>query len=103
MQFGRTLSHILQEIWEAEPAKGPVRVSNMDVMDAYHRGMICPSYLGSFAYAIPSADDDVCIIICIGMILHMGWLNSHKFFCKFSEKLTDMENDLVNMSLPVPA
>ena len=37
MQFGRAFPRILHEIWEADPYKGPVRVSKMDVTDDYHR------------------------------------------------------------------
>ena len=40
MQFGRTLPRILQAIWEADPAQGPVQVSNLDVTDAHHCGTL---------------------------------------------------------------
>ena len=33
----------------------------------------------------------------------MGWVDSPKFFCNFSETLTDMANNLVDTELPVPA
>ena len=33
----------------------------------------------------------------------MGWLDSPKFFCAFSEMLTDVANALVDTDLPVPA
>ena len=33
----------------------------------------------------------------------MGWVDSPKFFCAFSEMLMDVENDLVNTDLPVPS
>ena len=36
MQFGYTLPCILQVIWEADLTEGLVRVSKLDVTDAYH-------------------------------------------------------------------
>ena len=33
----------------------------------------------------------------------MGWVDSPKFFCAFSETLTDVANALVDADLPVPA
>ena len=53
MQFGRAFPRILQAIWEADPVEGPVRVSKLDVTDAYHRGTLKPSQLGAFAYVVP--------------------------------------------------
>ena len=31
MLFGRAFRHVLQVIWEADPAKGPIRLSKLDV------------------------------------------------------------------------
>ena len=53
-------------------------MSKLDVTDAYHR-------------------------ICINLVLPMGWVDSPKFFCAFSETLTDVANALVDADLPVPA
>ena len=36
------------------------------------------------------------------MVLPMVWVDSLKFFCVFSETLTNVENALVHTSLPVP-
>ena len=102
MQFGRAFPRILQTIWESDPDKGPVRVSNMDVIDVYHRGMLQPSQVGDFAYVIPSTDYDDCIIICIGLVLPMGWMDSPKYFCAFSDTLMNVANTLVYTWLPVP-
>ena len=38
LQFGRSFPRILQAVWEADLVQGPVRVSKLDVTDAYHRG-----------------------------------------------------------------
>ena len=40
MQFGWALPCILQAVWEAEPVQVLVRVSKLDVIDAYHRGTV---------------------------------------------------------------
>ena len=35
--------------------------------------------------------------------MSMGWVDSPKFFCAFSETLTDVANALVDTYLPVPS
>ena len=49
MQFGCTLPHILQSIWEEDPVKGTVLVYNMDFMDAYDCGTFRMDQVVSFA------------------------------------------------------
>ena len=55
MQFGSAFPRILQAIWEVDPDKGPVRVSNLYVTDTYHHGMLRPYQVGAFVYVIPLA------------------------------------------------
>ena len=102
MQFGCAFSHILQEIWESDPDMGPVQVSKMDVTDAYHRCTLRMSQVGAFAYVIPSEDNNDYIIICIYLVLPIGWVDLPKCFCAFSETLTNIVNALVNTLLLVP-
>ena len=40
MQFEQALPHILQAIWEVDPAEGPVWVSKLNVTDEYHHGTL---------------------------------------------------------------
>ena len=40
MQFGQLLPCILQEIWEADPTKGPTQVLKLNFMYAYHSGTL---------------------------------------------------------------
>ena len=40
-------------------------------------------------------------MICIDLVLPMGWVDSPKFFCAFSETLIDLANTLVNVDHPV--
>ena len=103
LQFGRAFPCILQAVWEADPVQGPVRVSKLDITDAYHRGTVKPLQVGLFAYVIPSAPGDEQTIICINLVLPMGWVDSPKFLCAFSETLTDVANTLVDTDLPVPS
>ena len=73
----------------------------MDLIDMYHRGTVKLSQLGSFVYVVPSAPGGKGNIICIGLVLPMGWVDTSKFFCAFSETLTDVANALVNTDIPV--
>ena len=77
-------------------------MSKLDVEEDYHQGTLRPSQLGAFAYIIPSVAVYYYIIICIYMVLLMVWMDSPKFFCAFSDILTDLVNTLVHMSLTVP-
>ena len=102
MQFVHAFPHILQATWEADPYKIPFQVSKLDITDAYHCGILRLSQVGAFAYSIPVASDNDFIIICIDMVLPMGWVESPKIFCAFLETLTYMENSFVHTLLPVP-
>ena len=55
IKFDSNSPRILQAIWEADPVQGIVRVSKLDVTDAYHRGTLRMSQVGAFTYAIPSS------------------------------------------------
>ena len=103
LQFGRSSPCTLQVVWEADPVQGPVWVSKLDVTYTYHRGTVKPSQVGTFPYVIPSAPAYKGHIICINLVLPMGWVDSPNFFCAFSETLTDVANVLVNTDLPVPS
>ena len=103
LRFGRYLPRILQQIWEADLVQVPFQVSKLDVTDVYHRGTLRPCQVGTYAYVIPLAPGDKGCIICIDLVLPMGWVDSTKFFCASSETLTDVANALVDTDLPVPS
>ena len=63
IHFGRPFPRILQAIWEADPSEGPVRISKIDVIDAYHQVTLQPSQVGAFTYIILSTPNDNGIII----------------------------------------
>ena len=58
-------------------------MSKLDVTDAYHRIPLKPSQVGAFAYVVPLVPDKDVILICINLVLPMGWVDSPKFFCAF--------------------
>ena len=62
----------------------------------HHYSTHCPSEVGAFTYVIPSAPYDNNIIICIDLVLLMGWVDPPKFFCALLETLTDVVNTLVD-------
>ena len=103
MQFGRAFPRILQAIWEADPEGGLVRVSKLDLTNAYHRGTIKPSQVGAFIYVVLLVPDDGVILMCIDLVLPMEWVDLPTLLCAFLETLTDGANVLFNADLSVPA
>ena len=55
-------------------------MSELDVTDAYHRGTLKPSQVGAFAYVVPSVPEYDDILICIDLVLPMGWVDPPKVF-----------------------
>ena len=103
IQFGSCLPRLLQRIWEADPADGPVFLSKWDISDAFHRCNLRPSDVGSFAYVVPALASDPDILLCIDLVLPMGWVNSPDLFCSTSETVADVANQLINQpNTPVP-
>ena len=83
LQLGWSFPPILQVVWEAEPVQGPVRVSKLDVTDAYHRGTVKPAQVGAFAYVISSGPGVEGAFICTNLVLSMGWVDSPKVSAHF--------------------
>ena len=54
-------------------------------------------------YVVSSAPDDDCIIICINLVMMMGWVDEYKFFCALSETLTDTADALLDTDLTILA
>ena len=59
--------------------------------------------MGAFTYVVPVASEDNCVIFCIILVLPMGWVDSFKYSCIFSETLTYVVKVLVHTCPPVPA
>ena len=92
MQFGSCLPRLLQNIWEADPDKGPVLISKWDISDAFHRCHIYPEDVGAFTYVVPLIPLDPEPLLCIDLVLPMSWVNSPDLFCATSETVTDEAN-----------
>ena len=104
IQFGSCLARLLQKVWEANPADGPVYLSKWDISDAFHRCNLRPSDVGSFAYVVPALSSDPAVLLCIDLVLPMGWINSPDLFCSTSETVADVANQLINQpDAPVPS
>ena len=83
LQFGWAFPRILKAVWEVNPVQGLVRVSTLDVIDAYHRGTVKPAQVDKFAYVIPLTSGDERKTICIDLVLPMGWVDSPNFSARF--------------------
>ena len=55
-------------------------MSKLDLMEAYPRGTLHLSKVGSFTYIVPSETDDNYTIIYINLVHVIGLVNSPKFF-----------------------
>ena len=92
MQFGPCLPRILQKIWEADPQDGPVYISKWDISDAFCRCVLRLSDVGAFSYVVPPLPSDTAIYMCVELVLPMGWVSSHLFFCAASNMASDLAN-----------
>ena len=103
MQFGSCLPRLLQKLWEANPLDGPVFLSKWDISDAFHRCPIRPEDVGAFSYVVPPLPTDPHQLLCIDLVLPMGWVNSPDLFCASSETVTDLANTAFRSELdPAP-
>ena len=89
MQFGTCLSHILQKIWEANPADAPVWLFKWGISDTFHRCNLLPSDIRKFTYVVPPLLVDPNVLICIELVIPMGWVNSPELFCSTSETVAN--------------
>ena len=92
IQFGVCIPRLLQLIWEAHPADGPVLLSNWDISDTYHCCPLRTPNVGAFAYVVPPIASDPDHLLCIDLVLPMGWVSSPDLFCTASETATDVIN-----------
>ena len=62
------------------------------------------SDVGSFAYVVPALPSDPDVLLCIDLVLPMGWVKSPDLFCSTSETVADVANQLINQpDIPVPS
>ena len=92
MQFGAYLPRFLQNIWEADPSDGLMWISKWDISDAFHRCLLCPADIGAFTYGVPPLQTDTPNLLCIDLVMPMGWVKSPDMFCAASETVADIAN-----------
>ena len=64
----------------------------MDISDVFHRCNLSLSYVGWFIYVVPPLPEDTSILLCINLLLFVGWLNSTDFFCDAAKIVVDNAN-----------
>ena len=99
IHFGAYLSRFLQKIWEADPSDGPVWLSEWEISDAFHRCLLRPADIGAFTYVVPPLPMDTSNLLCIDLVIPMGWLNSPDVFCVVLETVADVADGyLLNLT-----
>ena len=100
-KFGACLPRFLQNIWEADPSDGPVWISKWDIYDAFHRCLLRPADIGAFTYVVPPPPPtDISTLLCIDLVLPMGWVNYPDMFCAALETVAGIDNGyLLNPTL----
>ena len=65
-------------------------MSKWDISDAFHRCPLRATHIGAFTYVVPPLPSDTTILLCIDLVLPMGWVNSPDMFCAASETVADI-------------
>ena len=92
MQFGACLACLLKQLWDANPSNGLVWLYKWDILDAFQRCNLCPSDVSKFSYLVPPLMVDPYVLLCIDLMLPMGWVNSLDFFCTASDTVANNDN-----------
>ena len=89
MQFGRTLQHILFQIYRADPRWGPVYLAKVDISDGFYNISVNADGSKNFGIVLPSAPgQEPLILFFLG--LPMGWVSSPSIFCAATESVADV-------------
>ena len=92
MQFGACLPWFLKKIWEADTSDGLVWISKWYISDAFHQCLLRPADISDFTYIVPPLPTDTSTLMCIDLVLPMGWVNSPYIFFLASETVADVAN-----------
>ena len=65
------------------------------ISDVFHRCPLRASHIGACTYVVPPLSSDTIILLCIDLVLPMGWVNSPDMFCASSETVADMANGYI--------
>ena len=66
-----------------------------DISDAFHRCPLQAAHIGAFTYVVSPLPSDMTILLCMDLVLPMGWVNSPDMFCAASETVADMANGYI--------
>jgi hypothetical protein len=102
LQFGHTLTRLMQRISYADPQHGPVHISKLDLADGYYRVKLSPEAALELAVVLPGATPSAKNLIGIPLMLPMGWKYSPNYFCTHSETATDLANLYIQTQHPLP-
>jgi len=91
MQFGKTLERLLHRIVDADPRRGLVYLSKIDLADGFYRvGLRVPD-IPKLGVALPRMDNEH-PIVAFPLTLPMGWTNSLPIFSTAMETIADITN-----------
>ena len=92
MQFGPYLARLLQRIWESDPKEVPVWIYKWDISDAFHCCNLRTSDVEKFTYVVTPVPSGTSCLLCIDLVIPMGWFNLTDFFCSASDIVADNAN-----------
>ena len=75
--------------------QGSYVVVQRDISEAFHRCPLQAAHIGAFTYVPPPLPSYTTILLCIDLVLPMGWLNSPDMFFAASETVADMANGYI--------
>lgn len=101
MYFINTIHRILNKTLNADPALGPVYLSNSDLSDAYMRLWFRMDNVSSVSFLIPKKTPANPQLVCFHLSLPMGYTYSVAYFCTAIETITNTKNT-ATACLPIP-
>jgi hypothetical protein len=102
LQFGHTLTRILQRISYANPSHGPVQLLKLDLADGYYRIKLSPEAVLELAVVLPGSTPTHENLIGIPLVLPMGWKYSPNYFCAYTETCADLANCFIETRQKIP-
>jgi len=91
MQFGKTLEHLLHRIVDADPRRGLIYLSKIDLANGFYRvGFHVPD-IPKLGVVLPRMDNEH-PTVAFPLTLPMGWTNSPPIFSTATETTVDITN-----------
>ena len=88
-QIGTVLPRIIEALATADPSKGDIRFSKLDIKDGFWRMVCREGEEWNFAYILPNHEGEP-VEVVVPSALQMGWALSPPFFCAASETARDV-------------